>query len=62
MSVYCPHCRADIGKSKDPCEFPWEDGENKEMTCDDCRKEFLILAVTDIRWKTFKDEEEMDMA
>lgn len=60
MSVNCPHCCADIGKSKDPSEFPWDDGEDKEMTCDTCNEKFFIRAVSDIRWLVFKNEEEMD--
>lgn len=55
----CPHCGnidyRDIG------EMPWDENEPEEITCEKCKKHFILTPIYDFRgWRSEPDENYYD--
>lgn len=56
--LLCPYCRT--CNSREPEDMPWRDGEDIEIECRNCDKEFIVEAWTTTNWTTKEKEDDYD--
>lgn len=55
----CPHC-GNIDY-RDAGEMPWDENEPEEITCEICKKHFILTPIYDFRgWRSEPDENYYD--